>query len=298
QPAGPLRAFPGNDSTRIVLRVTAMERHGAWEIVSGQVGVIIPARKEGLTVGARIEAMGQMVLPQRPANPGEFDYAGFLRDQQIGALMVVRKSADGIIVLEPGRRLSLGIALAHVRAWGNEQLQAALGDDEAGLASALLLGDGSAMTTDDWDKYLKTGVIHVLAISGRHLAVLGGFALLMLRLGGMGRRPRAMAVALFLLGYALLTGGRPPVMRSAWMVLALCGGMIVQRPVLPANSFALAWLIVAAVNPTDIFTAGCQLSFLAVGVILWGTAGWTRRDRDPLERMIDETRPFLVRLLR
>src|SRR5262245_62103482 len=56
QPARPLRAFPGNDSTRIVLRVTAMERHGAWEIVSGQVGVIIPARKEGLTVGARIEA--------------------------------------------------------------------------------------------------------------------------------------------------------------------------------------------------------------------------------------------------
>src|SRR5262249_37394722 len=102
----------------------------------------------------------------------------------------------------------------------------------------------------------------------------------------------------FLLGYALLTGGRPPVMRSAWMVLALCGGMIVQRPVLPANSFALAWLIVAAVNPTDIFTPGWQPFFLAVGGTLWGTAGWTRRDRDPLERMIDETRPFLVRLLR
>src|SRR5262249_46144300 len=130
QPAGPLRAFPGNDSTRIVLRVTEIERHGAWHTVSGQVGLIVPARKEGLTVGARLEVMGQMVLPQGPTNPGEFDYAAFLRDQQIGALMVVRKSADGIIVREPGRCVSPGIALAYVRAWGNEQLQAALPDEE------------------------------------------------------------------------------------------------------------------------------------------------------------------------
>src|SRR5262245_6387667 len=291
QSASPLRAFPGNDSTRVVLRVHEIERHGAWETVSGQASLVIPDRRNDVTVGARIEVMGQMAVPAGPANPGEFDYAAFLRDQGIGVLVVVRKSADGIILLAPGRRVSLTGVLAHIRAWGNDVLRAALPDDEAGLASALLLGDGSAMTTDDWDKYLKTGVIHVLAISGQHLAVLGAFALLMLRVGGMGRRSRAITVALFLLGYALLTGGRPPVMRSAWMVLALCGGMIVQRPVLPANSFALAWIIVAAWNPSDIFTAGCQLSFLAVAVLMWGTSGWASRDRDPLEQLIDESRP-------
>src|SRR5262249_19154284 len=147
QPAGPLRAFPGTDSTRVVLRVREIERHGAWETVSGQAALIIPDRRSDVTVGARLEVMGQMAAPAGPANPGEFDYAAFLRDQGIGVLVVVRKSADGIVVLALGRRVSMAGVLAHIRAWGNDVLHAALPDDEAGLASALLLGDGSAMTT-------------------------------------------------------------------------------------------------------------------------------------------------------
>ena len=64
----------------------------------------------------------------------------------------------------------------------------------------------------------------------------------MLRLVRVRRRPSALAIALILFGYAFLTGGRPPVMRSAWAAAAYCGGVLCQRPVLPANTFALAWL--------------------------------------------------------
>jgi competence protein ComEC len=99
------------------------------------------------------------------------------------------------------------------------------------------------------------------------------------------------------MGYALLVGARPPVMRSAWTVAAIAGGMLLARPIMPANSFALAWILVAAINPTDVFNSGCLLSFLAVAVLFWGTSGW-QKQADPLEQLIQESRPLWLRGLR
>jgi len=89
-----------------------------------------------------------------------------------------------------------------------------------------------------------------------------------------------------------------------------------------ANAYALGWLTVTALNPTDLFNSGCQLSFLSVAVLYWGTNRWFRADSsaywqpddatrprsslmtwllgtsDPLERLIDESRPWWLRFLR
>ncbi|AWM39805.1 Competence protein [Gemmata obscuriglobus] len=75
------------------------------------------------------------------------------------------------------------------------------------------------------------------------------------------------------------------------MVCAICGGIVLRRRVILANVLAFAWLVVIALNPTDPFTAGCQLSFLCVFVLLFGAARWLKpRDLTPIEQLIDETR--------
>jgi competence protein ComEC len=75
--------------------------------------------------------------------------------------------------------------------------------------------------------------------------------------------------------------------------------MILRRPVLPANAFALAWLVVIGLQPTDIADAGCQLSFLCVAVLAWGTNRWfARKPLEPLERLVEESRPAWERALR
>src|SRR5262249_28596137 len=135
--------------------------------------------------------------------------------------------------------------LAVVRGWGQRGLHDALPAEQSGGAVALLLGEGSAMAGEEWEKYIRTGVIHVPAISGQHLVVVGAFLWAVLRLLRVPRRRGAWFVALFLLAYALLAGGRPPVMRSAVTVCALCGALLLRRPVVAANSFALAWVVVA-----------------------------------------------------
>ena len=73
--------------------------------------------------------------------------------------------------------------------------------------------------------------------------------------------------------------------------------MLRRRP-LPANLFALSWLAVGLLDPTDIFTPGCQLSFLSVAVLQWGVRPWLEREHDPLQQVIDEARPPWLRGLR
>jgi competence protein ComEC len=303
----PLRSFPQEDSTRVVVRVTTVKQADDWQSASGLAQVTVQGHLQGLHVGDEVEVAGRLQEPQGPGNPGEFDYASYLQDQRIRAVISVHKTPEGVVRLAEHWPKTLAGWLAVIRGWGVETLERAISPDHSGVAAALLLGEGSTATGHiphlkpgfvDWEQYIKTGVIHVLAISGQHLVVLAGFLWLGLRLLGVRRARGACLVAVFLLLYALLAGGRPPVLRSAVGVCAVCGGMLLARPVLPANTFALSWIVVALLNPTDLFTAGCQLSFLSVAVLYWGVSRWADREPDPLQRLIDESRPRWLRALR
>lgn len=313
--AGPLRSFPTSDSLRLVMRAQHLEVKSDWRPVSGWVQVNSEGHSPGIHAGDEIEVIGFFALPQDPGNPGEFDYADYLRDRKIRSVLSVKQSADSLVRYSSGRPVSLWSLLGLLRERANAVLAAYLPESQLGLARALLLGDSSGLDQENWDQYLRTGTIHVLAISGQHLAVLGAFLWLVLRIVGLRQRSIALVVALTVLGYALLTGGRPPALRAAWMVVALCGSYWVLRPPHPANSFALAWLLIALANPTDLIQAGCMLSFIAVAVLIWGTRDWFLADPvsnilrhfhllplsvrdDPLETLIEESRPFWLRSLR
>jgi competence protein ComEC len=259
----------------------------------------VDGRLDGLHLSDRVEVAAQLSLPNGPSNPGELDYAGYLRDRRITAVLRGAGSTEAVTRLEEGWRGSFFGWVAAVRGWGGRALADAIDPDEAGLAAALLLGDGTAIDRSEWDAYMRTGVVHVLAISGQHLVVLAGFAWLVLRVAGVRRRYGAWAVALLLIGYAILTGGRPSAVRAAVMVAVVCGAMILRRPVRPANAFALAWLVVLGLNPTDPFTAGCQLSFLSVFVLVWGAGRWLApRPLTPLEELVEESRSWPEKLAR
>ena len=231
-------------------------------------------------------------------NPGEWDYASRLRDDRIRSELRVPHSPDAVVRLQPGS-WSVPRTLVAVRGWGQRGIDERLAPAEGNIASALLLGDNATMSAQEWERYVRTGVIHVLAISGQHLVVLGAFLWLVLRVLGVRRRPAAVIVATVLLGYALMTGGRPSAVRAAVMACAVCGAVLLRARALPANTFALSWLVVLAANPTDLFTAGFQLSFLCVAVLIWGIPRWfPPRELTPLEQLVEESRSVPERLVR
>jgi competence protein ComEC len=298
EPPTPLRSFPLPQRTWAVLRVTALRLEDDWIPVSGKVRLTVADRWEGPHVGDRIEVSGRLSTPQGPANPGEFDYAAFLRDQRIRAVVNVQRTSEAVTLHAEGWRASLFGWLAVLRGRGQRALSPERLGEYHGLASALLLGEGAALTATDRAKYVRTAVIHALVISGQHLAVLGLSLAFCFRLVGLRPRFAAVLVAFLLLTYALLTGGEPPVLRSVVMVLVGCGGLLLRRFVLPANSFALAWLTVAVLDPTDMFRLGCQLSFLSVAILYWCFSRTEHEEVDPLDQLVAESRPLWQRLLR
>ena len=109
----------------------------------------------------------------------------------------------------------------------------------------------------------------MLAISGLQIQVLAFFLGLVFRAVGMPRRLAYGGVAMVTLGYAILVGLAPSVVRSAVMTWTFCVAAIASRPTRSANTLALAGLFTVAWNPFFLFDVGCQLSFLAIGALIW-----------------------------
>lgn len=290
-----------------VLQLTGvLERDDRWRPASGRVSLRVERESEavpadpldGIHAGDLVEVVGTYFPPRPPANPGERDYAAVLRDQRIRGEVRVADTTMAVTLLEAAADVPLAL-LARIRGWATKVISDSLLPPEAAVARALLLGDTAAMEREEWDGYIRTGVVHALAISGQHLVVLAGFAWVTLRFAGVRRVRGAWLVMLLIVGYTVLTGMRPSGVRAAVMVSALCGGLILRRPVLPANAFALGWLMVILFRPTDPFTLGCQLSFLSVFVLIWLVGRSFRPGpRSPFDELLEESRSQLVLMLR
>ncbi len=294
----PLVTEQKTETTATVLAVTAIDTQSGWVPASGRVRLTVEGKLD-LHYGDVVEVAGRLWKPGPPANPGERDFRSYLHDQRITAVIRVEKSAFTVTRLEEGWRSSLFGWLGVLRGWGTRSLQESLQSDESGLAAALLLGDTAALDREGWDSYVRTGVVHVLAISGQHLVILAAFVWVVLKAFGVRRRHGAWVVAVVMIAYTLLTGTKPSAVRAAVMVSTVCLAIILRRPVMAANTFALAWLVVLALNPTDPFTSGCQLSFLSVFILVWGAARWLApRPLTPVEQLLEESRTATGKMLR
>jgi len=295
----PLVTEQHGESTTAIVTISDVETRGGWLEASGKVLVTIEGYLAEMHANDRVEIVGRLSRPQPPGNPGERDIRSQLLDQRITAIIRVEKSAVTVTRLEEGWRATLFGWLGVVRGWGTRAFRNTLSGNESGLAAALLLGDTTAFDREGWDSYVRTGVVHVLAISGQHLVILAWFVWFVLKLFGVRRRRGAWVVMAIMIGYALLTGARPSAVRAAVMVCAFCGSIVLLRPLNLANAFALAWLVVLAINPADPFTPGCQLSFLSVFVLIWGAARWLApRALTPVEQLIEESRGETEKVVR
>ena len=210
--------------------------------------------------------------PRGLVNPHAFDYEAWLTARRIGATGTVKAgerlhAADG----PPGWRDSVRRRLLAVEARGRE-----------GTLAALVLGDGSGLSDADWQVLQATGTVHLLVISGQHVALLGGLLYaLVLGLFRLGWWPRqwpwlqfACGLAMFgALGYGLLAGFEVPVQRACAMLAVLLlwrwrfRHLGVWLPLLVALSLVLLAEPLASLQP------GFWLSFAAVALLAWCFSG-------------------------
>jgi competence protein ComEC len=205
RPQAPPDAFhnlPAGDTTTTVLAVAQMRSHDDWRPVSGRARLVVEGRLHDLHIGDELEVVGRLSAPLPPGNPGEVDHASRLRDQRIRAIMVVRKTADGVTRLSQGWPHSVRGWLAVLRGHCRSVLERAIPQKpEQGLAVALLLGDGAALPETDWDRYYQRAGPAATARTCRNALFSWGFCTLPAR----GRRtPKTAKMGTN--GYVLVTG--------------------------------------------------------------------------------------------
>jgi competence protein ComEC len=259
---------PDRVLTRMVVSISRISGGSDWQRASGQAMLTVTGDRTDVHAGQPVEAAGQLARVAGPLNPGEFDYRAFLRSRGIHLRLTVDSPA-GLSVDPGGDQWRLTRWLEEVRASCRARLAAHLDSRTAPLASALILGQREDIDPEINDAFARTGTTHLLAISGLQLQALAVFLGLLLRIVQVPRRPAYAAVAVVTIGYSLLVGLAPSVVRSAVMTLTFCLAAIVSRPTRPANTLAMAGLLTLAWNPFFLFDVGCQLSFLAIAALIW-----------------------------
>lgn len=149
------------------------------------------------------------------------------------------------------------------------------------VLNAMLLGKKGDMSTDLKDVFRKTGISHLLAVSGLHVGLI---YLVFIRLFFFIRKKpwtwlAEIAAIIAVWVYAFITGFGPSVQRAAGMISLFSLSRIMGRRVQPMQVLSLSFFIQTAINPIVIFQLGFQLSYVAVAGILMYHKAWTRMIR-------------------
>lgn len=280
-PGFPVKA----DTRRSVAYLMQVERlPDMHRDVSGFVKLYAPPDMS-IELHSRISIIGKLRRPRRAGNPGEVNSLARYARRGISHTLALDEGAE-VKVLEPPsafdpRRLA---------PWVHEQFHALIGSrmprERAAVLGAALLGERGNLTPAQRSKFVRSGTVHLLVVSGLHVGLLAGAVLLILRAFGMDPRKAWAIAAAAALMYLVITGLQPSVLRATVMVVIYALGKVILRRPDSLNVLGASALVSLAISPGDVAELGFQLSYLAVlGILVLAPCLRLTRPRANSERL-------------
>jgi competence protein ComEC len=233
--------------------------------------------------GERWELTVRLRRPHGNANPEGFDYEAWLLEQRLRATGSVRAGR----MLEPFVG-SPNALVQRARGWLRSRILAALPDKPyAGVIIALVIGDQRAVSQSDWQVFNRTGIGHLVSISGLHITMVAGLVAALvsalwrrsfflfqdLPLLLPAQKVAALAGAITALAYVLLAGFGVPAQRTLYMLSVVCIALWCGRMTSVSHVLCAALAAVVLLDPWAVLWPGFWLSFGAVATIVYASAG-------------------------
>jgi competence protein ComEC len=244
------------------------------------IGDVQPGERWRLTV--------RLQRPHGNANPYGFDYELWLLEQGVRATGYVRvDSRNGRLAPFV---FSFGNLVEHCRAVLRDRILHTLeGKEYAGVIVALVVGDQRGIPQSDWQVFNRTGISHLISISGLHITMIAGlfalaasalwrrsfFTRAQLPLLLPAQKVAAIAGMLAALIYVLLAGFGVPAQRTLYMLAVIAAALWLDRLTGVTHVLCLAAGVVVLLDPWAVMWPGFWLSFGAVATILYATVGRT-----------------------
>jgi len=224
--------------------------------------------------------------PHGARNPHGFDYEGYVFAQGIRATGTVRGTP---VLLADEPWAGLPVAAQRARHAVREAMLPHVGELRwGGVLLALAIGDQASVASNDWLTFNRSGLTHLVSISGSHVTMIAVLAAMLvnalwrrLRWRGVGlaeRLPAQLAAAWVALLvawlYCLLAGWGVPARRTFVMLAVMALSLGLRLPLSPTHVLALAAFAVVLMDPWSLLAGGFWLSFLAVYVLMAATGWW------------------------
>ena len=226
-------------------------------------------------VGDRVRVDGELSKPE--SSEDGFDYARYLSTKGISAIV----TAGSVAPVDD----DLGW-IGRVHRQTDVALSYGLRPKEASIVRGMLFGDRSRIPEDVEEDFQRSGIAHILAISGQHVAVLAAMAYFLLRAFAVPVAARNPATLGLVWLYVVIAGAPPSAVRAAVVATLVLAAPIFNRQLSPLHFMTTMLAVVLAYNPALIFSTGFQLSVAAVfGILLL---------RKPFKEFVRRTvlRPF------
>jgi competence protein ComEC len=209
------------------------------------------------------EASWYPVTP--PSVPGAFDTQNWLKSQNLAAYGKFKhwKAYPGDWTFER--------SFFKFRQFMQSRFARFLDPSETGLLMGLLAGDRSGIPEVLRSDFQRSGLVHVLAISGFHVVLLAGMLMVFLKATGLPHKIVTIIAVTLLAIYVPVTGGSPAVRRAVMMFAIPQIGTLFGKPANTMNSLGVALLLIILPEPSVIWNPGFQLSFAATAGIIIGT---------------------------
>lgn len=226
--------------------------------------------------GQRWQFTVRLKQPHGSSNPFGSDFEAWALERNIRAVGYVHGKGDNLKLA--GQTYSPAYLVQHLRETVRTHFNNTLGEAPyRGILTALAIGDQSAISQAEWQVFTRTGVNHLMSISGLHITLLAGmiFAVayrlwqrsVRLTLWLPARKAAALAGLAAALFYTLVSGYEIPAQRTLYMVATFTAMLMLSRNVAPSQMLAAALMVVLLADPWAVLSPGFWLSFGAVALI-------------------------------
>jgi len=252
--------------TLVQLDVHELHLDSAWRHVTGRIVITtLHVTTNEFFAGQRVEVSGALAPPPSPVADGLFDYRQYLARQ--GIYFQLKADSTNAWRLVGGSHPSRNLSDRFLE-WSQRTLARGLParphDQPLRLMWAMTLGWRTALTGEVSEPFMRSGTMHIFAISGLHIALIAGILVALLRVMQVSRIWCGLVVIPLIWFYTLVTGWQPSAIRSTVMMTIIIGGWALKRPTDLINSLAAAAFIILLWDPQQLFQASFQLSFFVV----------------------------------
>ncbi len=256
-------------ATAFYLKVEAVETPEGWKTIGGTIRVRVDEPAPNLRIGDYVQTYCWLHRYDEPTNPGQFNVAEYLRlkNVHVGASVPSRDAISVLTGPAPGVLTALRKIITNAARTALLDHPPADTQSEA-ILEALLLGERRNIDPDTHEAFRRTGLLHLVSLSGMHLCILIGVVWWFGKLAGLRKNGRAAVCVVATAVFLFMVPPRAPTLRAAAIVWTFCASVLLRRRANPLNSLSLAAIILLLIQPTQLFDVGWQLSFAATAGIL------------------------------